>query len=103
MIDERPSCGSCPVCRGALDLAAVQVRDVWYCSASCAEGRGRAERRPPVVPEPWLYARPRRFFRKRRPKELNTSFPPEAQAAGSSGASDSSDSPGSSSHPVEGP
>jgi hypothetical protein len=76
MVDERPSCGSCPVCRGALDLASVQVRGVWYCSAACAEGRSRAERRPPVVPEPWLYARPRRFFRKRRPKELNTPSDP---------------------------
>ena len=25
---------------------------------------------PDGVPEPWLYARPRRFFHKRRPKEL---------------------------------
>jgi len=72
MIDERPSCGSCRVCRRALDLASVQVRDVWYCSTACAEGRSRAEAPPSVVPEEWLYARPRRFFGKRLPKELNT-------------------------------
>jgi hypothetical protein len=75
MVDERPSCGSCPVCRAALDLAAVHVRGVWYCSAACADGRGRVERDESLVPEPWLYARPRRFFRKRRPKELNPSKP----------------------------
>jgi hypothetical protein len=72
MIDERPSCGSCPVCRRALDLASVQVRGTWYCSAACAEGRSRVETPAPVVPESWLYARPRRFFHKRLPKELKT-------------------------------
>jgi hypothetical protein len=72
MVEERPSCGSCPVCRGRLDLTAVQVRGVWYCSTACADGRSRAEAPAPAVPEPWLYARPRRFFRKRRPKELNS-------------------------------
>ena len=72
MVDERPSCGSCPVCRAALDLTSVEERGVWYCSTACADGRGHAGAREPVVPEPWLYARPRRFFGKRRPKELNT-------------------------------
>jgi len=72
MTDERPICGSCPVCRRSLDLRSVQVRDVWFCSAACAEGRSRVESDAPIVPEPWLYARPRRFFRKRRPKELNS-------------------------------
>ncbi len=72
MNDERPSCGSCPACRGSLDLTSVRVDDVWFCSAACAEGRSRAETRAASVPEAWLYARPRRFFRKRRPKELNS-------------------------------
>jgi len=70
MVDERPICASCPVCRRALDLASVERRGTWYCSMACAEGWARAEGREPAVPEPWLYVRPRRFFRKRRPKEL---------------------------------
>ncbi|MBW2314704.1 MAG: hypothetical protein JRH10_10970 [Deltaproteobacteria bacterium] len=76
MIDERPSCGSCPACRGALDLSSVQHDELWFCSAACAEGRSRAEGRPPIVPESWLTARPRRFFRKRHPKELNSTSDP---------------------------
>jgi hypothetical protein len=71
-IDLRPANGggSCARCREALGLASLKVADRWYCSTSCADGRAPAEPRPPAVPEDWLYARPRRFFRARRPKEL---------------------------------
>lgn len=64
--------GSCPRCRASLGLAAVKTGDTWYCSSACAQGRTRAEGAEPRVPEPWLYGRPRRFFRPRKPKELNT-------------------------------
>jgi hypothetical protein len=77
MIDHRPivGSGSCARCRDRLDLAAVKVGDVWYCSTACAEGRVAAERTTPSVPEPWLYARPHRFFRARKPKELRAATP----------------------------
>jgi hypothetical protein len=64
--------GSCPRCRGSLGLASQKVGGVWYCSAACAEGRRNASSERPRVPESWLYARPRRFFGSRRPKELNS-------------------------------
>jgi len=63
--------GSCARCRGSLGLVSLKVAGTWYCDAACAEGRG-ARPREPGVPESWLYARPRRFFRPRRPKELKT-------------------------------
>jgi len=44
----------------------------WYCSTDCAEGRVRGESRSVAVPETWLYARPRRFFGRRQPKELSS-------------------------------
>ena len=74
MIDHRPilGSGSCARCRDSLDLASVKVGGVWYCSSACAEGRVAAERNTPSVPEPWLYARPRRFFGARTPKELKS-------------------------------
>lgn len=73
VIDHRPILGngSCARCRDSLDLASVKVGDTWYCSSACAEGRVAAECTTPSVPEPWLYGRPRRFFRARKPKELN--------------------------------
>jgi hypothetical protein len=67
--EHRPATGSCARCRGVLDLAAIKVGAVWYCSSACAEGRLEPPRRR-QVPEPWLYGRPRRFFGARRPKEL---------------------------------
>lgn len=75
VIDHRPILGngSCARCGDSLDLASLKVADAWYCSSSCAEGRMPAERAAPSVPEPWLYARPRRFFRARAPKELKGS------------------------------
>jgi len=32
----------------------------------------RGESRSVAVPEAWLYARPRRFFGRRQPRELNS-------------------------------
>jgi hypothetical protein len=74
-VDHRPANGggSCARCRGPLDLSAVRQGDAWYCSTDCADGRRRSEPRRVQVPEPWLYVRPRRFFRARRPKELRSS------------------------------
>jgi hypothetical protein len=75
VIDHRPilGSGSCARCRDRLDLASVRVGDDWYCSVACAEGRVVAEPAAPSVPETWLYARPRRFFGPRRPRELKSS------------------------------
>jgi hypothetical protein len=72
VIDHRPALGggSCARCRASLDLASLEVGGIWYCSSACAQGRVVTEPTPPSVPEPWLYARPRRFFRARKPKEL---------------------------------
>ncbi len=69
MTERVPSSGSCPRCQRSLGLASAKVRGEWYCSTSCAEG-GEPPDRAPAVPEPALYARPRRFFGKRAPKEL---------------------------------
>lgn len=72
MIDERPADGggSCARCRARLGLASTRANGIWYCSTACAEGRAAPGPREAAVPEHWLYNRPRRFFRKRRPKEL---------------------------------
>ena len=67
--------GSCARCRGSLGLASLKMGDTWYCCTACAEGR-HGDPRTPRVPEPWLYARPRRFFGQRRPKELKTARAP---------------------------
>jgi hypothetical protein len=73
-IDHRPAHGggSCARCRGSLVLSSLKVAGVWYCSTPCADGRAPAEARSPIVPEDRLYARPRRFFRARKPKELRS-------------------------------
>jgi hypothetical protein len=43
----------------------------WYGTATCAQdGECPLENREPSVPEAALYSRPRRFFRRRQPKEL---------------------------------
>ena len=75
VIDHRPSNGTgvCARCGGPLDLASLKLGEAWYCSSACAQGRVAAERSEPSVPESWLYARPRRFFRARKPKELKGS------------------------------
>jgi hypothetical protein len=54
-------------CQRLLDLASVKVDDVWYCRASCAAGVALEQTR---VPEEALTNRPRRYFRRRAPKEL---------------------------------
>ena len=73
MVERRPANGggSCARCRASLTLASVEAGGRWYCSSACAEGHASVPR-PPAVPEPWLYARPRRFFHARRPKELRS-------------------------------
>ena len=79
MHDVRPANGggSCARCREKLGLASQKVADQWYCSSACAEGRILVEPRPPAVPESWLYHRPRRFYRARKPKELRSTLPGE--------------------------
>jgi hypothetical protein len=74
VIDHRPvvGSGSCARCRGSLDLASLCVNGTWYCSSGCAEGRVNVDPPAPAVPAPWLYARPRRFFAARKPKELKS-------------------------------
>jgi hypothetical protein len=73
-IDHRPANGggSCARCLGSLGLASQKQDGVWYCSTACADGRALADPPVPSVPEPWLYARPRRFYRARQPKELRS-------------------------------
>jgi len=75
VIDYRPADGggSCASCRGRLGLASLKREGRWYCSSDCSEGRVRRAPRSVALPETWLYARPRRFFGRRRPKELNAS------------------------------
>lgn len=65
----RPYSSSCPCCHRLLDLAAVREGETWYCSAACAQGRpGAGPKRS--VSASRLTNRPRRFHRRRRPKEL---------------------------------
>jgi hypothetical protein len=69
--DYRPASGSCARCRAALGLASLRAGDVWYCSSACARGEAPDGVRPPAVDEAALTNRPRRFFRRRAPKELH--------------------------------
>jgi hypothetical protein len=77
VIDHKPASGggSCARCGASLGLASLKRDGVWYCSTACAEGRVSATPRHVRVPEAWLYARPRRHFRKRAPKELRSTRP----------------------------
>jgi hypothetical protein len=71
MIDRVPASGSCIRCQRSLGLASVKRGGEWYGTVACAEGRAcPLDERAPKVPESALYSRPRRFFRKRMPKEL---------------------------------
>ena len=67
----RPYSSSCPRCQRALNLAAVEAAGTWYCSGACAQGRS-VEPEPGRVAESWLTNRPRRFHRRRMPKELRS-------------------------------
>jgi hypothetical protein len=72
--DEHSATGSCVRCGRALDLASAKVDGKWYGRAVCARGGpcpldARAPQRP-TVSERTLINRPRRFFRRRAPKEL---------------------------------
>ena len=70
-IEEVPASGSCSRCQRALDLAAIKVRGQWYGNAACAEGGDcPLEGQSTAVDEALLYPTPKRFFRKRRPREL---------------------------------
>lgn len=67
MADPRSATGSCVRCQRSLDLASVKVDGAWYCRASCAAGAAPEQAR---VPDVALLNRPRRYFRRRLPKEL---------------------------------
>jgi hypothetical protein len=70
-IERVPAIGSCVRCGRALDLASAKVGDHWYGNLICSTGAPCPyDRRESVVPEPRLIPRPRRFFRRRAPKEL---------------------------------
>ena len=70
-IEAVPASGSCSRCQRALGLAAAKVRGDWYGNAACAEdGDCPLESEPAAVSESLLYPTPKRFFHKRRPREL---------------------------------
>jgi hypothetical protein len=71
MTDRVPAIGSCVRCQRALGLMAEKVDGEWYGTAACALGdECPLESRTPEVAETALFSRPRRFFHRRRPKEL---------------------------------
>lgn len=73
-VDRVPAYGSCVRCQRSLGLASVKRDGQWYGTLVCAEGGDcPLDARAPGVDERALYSRPRRFFRKRAPKELNRS------------------------------
>lgn len=73
-VDRVPTSGSCVRCGRALGLASAKVAGRWYGNEICATGAPcPLDRRAPAVPEPWLYSRPRRYLRRRLPKELKAS------------------------------
>jgi len=70
-IEQVAASGSCARCGRALDLASAEVEGLWYGNVACATGGPcPLEAREPAVAESALYARPRRFMRRRAPKEL---------------------------------
>lgn len=63
--------GSCARCGRALDLASAKVDGRWYGNAICAtDAPCPLVHEAPAVPEARLYSRPRRYLRRRLPKEL---------------------------------
>lgn len=79
-LDTVPAIGSCVRCGRALGLAAAKVGGQWYGNAICATGAPcPLDREEPAVPEARLYAVPRRYLRRRLPRELraaSSSRPP---------------------------
>lgn len=70
-VEHVAAAGSCARCGRALGLASAEVDGRWYGNSACATGGAcPLDERAPAVPEEALYTRPRRFFRRRRPKEL---------------------------------
>lgn len=73
MIEHVASSGSCARCGRALDLASTCLDGRWYCSGDCALGTpGQLEDDRSLREEVRLYPRPRRFMRRRMPKELRS-------------------------------
>ncbi|HVH17114.1 MAG TPA: hypothetical protein VNF72_02330 [Myxococcota bacterium] len=65
----------------------MKVQDHWYCTASCAEGGPPTpEVGATAVDEAALYARPRRYFRSRLPKELRAAAARRTPAGGAGAA-----------------
>lgn len=72
-IDQVPASGSCARCGRALDLASTYLDGRWYCSGDCALGGDpQVEEERSLRDEVRLYPRPRRFMRRRLPKELRS-------------------------------
>jgi hypothetical protein len=70
-VDRVPASGSCVRCGRALGLASAEVGGLWYGNASCATAAEcPLDERDPDVPEAVLYPRPRRYMRRRKPREL---------------------------------
>lgn len=67
MTEQRSATGSCVRCQRGLDLASVKLAGAWYCRASCAAGVAPERSR---VSEDSLTNRPRRYWKRRAPKEL---------------------------------
>jgi len=73
-LDRVAAAGSCARCGRALGLASAKVGGRWYGNSACASGGAcPLDERAPAVAETALFGRPRRFFRRRRPRELRSS------------------------------
>lgn len=71
-IDYVAASGSCARCGRALNLASAKVDGRWYGSPVCAtDAPCPLDREAAAVAEPRLFSRPRRYLRRRVPKELN--------------------------------
>ncbi len=86
-MDRVPASGSCIRCQRALGLASQKQAGLWYCTPLCAEGDASClDPCEPAVAEAALYARPRRHFRSRAPKELRSSSVRRTPAGGDDAA-----------------
>lgn len=86
-MDRVAASGSCVRCQRSLGLLSVKLNDRWYGTATCAEGGPCPfDRAEPAVSESALYARPRRHFQRRTPKELKASAVRRTPAGGNSAA-----------------